>query len=737
MASDAGLAFIDARSAGDAQGARGDAALSGPGEGDTPCAATIACPALRRNCCGGRCFAAACIDTLSGSGRGGVADAPLAEASFGGVQAMVADGQGNLFFTEGASAGLRVVNRGTTAIGRVAARSVGRLGGGRFGCRAGPVEVAEMRRPIGLARDPAGNLYAADNDCGAIWKLSADYRTVSLLIGQPGDTSIVDGGVGVARLGRPRGLTYHAEKLYFTDMEAHVLREVSLGPTVAVRTIAGRSGKAGTSDGPAAEALLTGPSGVTVGRDGTVFIAEYTGRTIRSVTQPGAPDAAVATAYALSSTEGSPGYGMLAAGVDGKLYAAFWNRGVFSLPAATPSTTTRVGSLASVISALPDPSGTFHWFGGWYYAAPAEGLLANTLGRYDLDGQPVEVFGTAGRIAVADGAAADATFTFASCNASLAVAGDGVVWVAERCAQRVRRIAPDGTVTSFGSGLMAESPGSARTAAFCAPVALTVVGAEVYVANALCGRRISKIDASGEVSLVGSVCVPGEPSCPQPSLAGGMVADAEGALYVSTYNESGAGNSVKYGKSGWDGMPMLVKIPALGTGTPEFFAGSPNNPTVNASQPVGSTARHGVCVDGPLGTGQFGVYPYGLALAADGTILVADSGCGVRRVARDGTISTLQRNVVGTGVAVGPGLYGAQTVLATKGDAIWALDPVTGAGVDYVSSHDWSYENHAQDGPLATATLWSPVSLAFDSAGQLLIADRLNNRIRVLRPRVP
>lgn len=734
-AADAGLIFGDGhvpvRDRSSDQRTTRDTSPPESGDGVTPCNRATPCPSLRPNCCAQRCFAAACIDTLS-SGRSGAPDAPLAQASFSGIQGMAADGQGNLFFTEAISAGIRVVNRGSTAIGRVAPGTVGRLGSGRVGCRPGPIDEAEMRMPMGLARDAAGNLYAGDSDCRVIWKLrAADYR-VSILVGQPGDAAIRDGAADVARPGRPRGLAHHAGKLYFTDQDAHLLREVSsLDGTPQLRTLAGKSGEAGATDGSAATSRLETPAGVAVASDGTVFVAEYNARRIRSLSHPGAPNATVATALTLTSAQGSPGHVMLSTGTDGNLYTTFWSKGVYRLPTTAPFAATRL-TTAGVISVLADPSGPFHWFGGWHYAAPATGLLANTLGRYDLSGARIELFGTPGKINVADGPSGEASFAFASCSASVAVGGDGIVWVADRCAHRVRRIARDGSVSSFGSGLVAESAGNASTAAFCAPVALTVVGDNVYVANAACGRMLSKIDAAGNVSLLRSVCESAGYGCATPSLSGGMVADSDGALYVSTYTESGAG--AKYG-SGWDGMPMLVKIPALGTGTPAFFAGTPNNPTVNESEPRGSNARHGRCVDGAPGTGQFGLYPYGLALAGDGAILVADQGCGVRRVAKDGTITTLQRNVAGTGVAVGPGPFGPQTVLATRGDALWALNPANGVGVDYVSSNGWSFENHAQDGALDTATLWGPASLAAGSGGELVVLDRANNSIRVLRPR--
>lgn len=730
--SDAGLSVGDGQVPTRDQGMAHDTLAPEPGDGVTPCNLATPCPSLRPNCCAQRCFAAACIDTLS-SGRSGAPDAPLAQASFSGIQGMAADGHGNLFFTEAVTAGIRVINRGSTPIGRVAPGTVGRLGSARLGCRPGPIDEAEMRMPMGLARDAAGNLYAGDVDCRVIWKLrAADYR-VSILVGQPGDPAIRDGAADVARPGRPRGLAHHAGKLYFTDQDAHLLREVSLDGAPQLRTLAGKSGEAGATDGSAATSRLETPAGVAVASDGTVFVAEYNARRIRSLSHPGAPNATVATALTLTSAQGSPGHVMLSTGTDGSLYTTFWSRGVYRLPTTAPFAAARL-TTAGVISVLADPSGSFHWFGGWHYAAPATGQLANTLGRYDLSGAPVELLGTPGKIGVADGPSGEASFAFASCQASVAVGGDGIVWVADRCAHRVRRIARDGSVSSFGSGLVAESAGNASTAAFCAPVALTVVGDNVYVANAACGRMLSKIDAAGNVSLLRSVCESAGYGCATPSLSGGMVADSDGALYVSTYTESGAG--AKYG-SGWDGMPMLVKIPALGTGTPAFFAGTPNNPTVNESEPRGSSARHGRCVDGAPGTGQFGVYPYGLALAADGTILVADAGCGVRRVAKDGTITTLQRNVAGTGVAVGPGPFGAQTVLATRGDALWALNPADGAGVDYAGSNDWSFENHARDGELDRATLWGPASLAAGARGEVVILDRLNNRIRVLRPRAP
>jgi hypothetical protein len=172
-------------------------------------------------------------------------------------------------------------------------------------------------------------------------------------------------------------------------------------------------------------------------------------------------------------------------------------------------------------------------------------------------------------------------------------------------------------------------------------------------------------------------------------------------------------------------MPMIVKVPDLGSGTPSFFAGSRNNPA--------DPDKRNTCVDGGLGTGQFGTWPYGLAIDSGGYLYVGDGSCGVRKVAPDGYISTLNNSFGAVGVAIGDGPDGAETLFVSRGNQIWTVNRLTGAAEAYAGLGSWSWDRHHLDGALRTSLFWGPHSLATGPDGDLYVLDRYNNQVRVIR----
>lgn len=100
---------------------------------------------------------------------------------------------------------------------------------------------------------------------------------------------------------------------------------------------------------------------------------------------------------------------------------------------------------------------------------------------------------------------------------------------------------------------------------------------------------------------------------------------------------------------------------------------------------VAGKAGESGAMDGLAGEARFHS-PLGLALAQDGSLVVADAGNhAIRRIASDATVSTLAGSL-----------------------GVWGTE----------------------DGPAATARFNGPVGLAFDAAGNLLIADSANHTLR-------
>lgn len=161
-------------------------------------------------------------------------------------------------------------------------------GGGppvRFGGDGGPAVKALLNFPTAAAVDPAGHLYIADTMNHRIRRVDADSGRISTIagVGQPRFSG--DGGQAVAAgLNEPSALAMTASSiLYVADQNNNRVRAIDLRAGV-IRTVAGNGVAGYNGDGiPAVEAALAGPSGLAVGADGTLFIADTFNGRIRSV----------------------------------------------------------------------------------------------------------------------------------------------------------------------------------------------------------------------------------------------------------------------------------------------------------------------------------------------------------------------------------------------------------------------------------------------------------------------
>jgi sugar lactone lactonase YvrE len=159
---------------------------------------------------------------------------------------------------------------------------------------------------------------------------------------------------------------------------------------------------------------------------------------------------------------------------------------------------------------------------------------------------------------------------------------------------------------------------------------------------------------------------------------------------------------------------------------------------------VAGTGTAGYSGDNGAATGAMINYPRGIVLDASGSLYIADTGNNrVRKVDTTGVITTL----AGNGVAGFAGDGGLAGLAALNGPRGLAIDPagnlfVTDSNnnrvrtVDHTTSVITTFAGNgiaglAGDGRAATgAELNFPFGLTFDLAGNLYIADTLNQRIR-------
>jgi sugar lactone lactonase YvrE len=173
----------------------------------------------------------------------------------------------------------------------------GTLGGGGTTDGTGP--TARFAQPSGVAVDTAGTIYVADTDNHTIRKVTLG-GVVTTLAGLAGVSGSADGTGIAARFYHPSGVAVDgAGTVYVADERNHTIRRVAPGGMVT--TLAGRAGFIGSTDGAGSAARFSFPRGVAVAGAGTVYVADSSNHTIRTVTAAGV----VTTLAGLAGVNGS------------------------------------------------------------------------------------------------------------------------------------------------------------------------------------------------------------------------------------------------------------------------------------------------------------------------------------------------------------------------------------------------------------------------------------------------
>ena len=257
--------------------------------------------------------AAGVFSTIAGLGTpGSPTDGGLATASDLDDPASVAiDSQNNIYFAD--SGNHRIRRIGTD--GKIA--TVAGAGdfetGGAFDGDGGPATKAHLNSPEGLALDASGNLYIADTDNHVIRRVGTDGN-ISTIAGtaQPSGTAQKSGFAGdggsatKALLNSPYGVAVDAAgNIYIADTFNHSVRVVAPGGVIS--TYAGNQKQGFSGDGgPAKNASLNFPLGLTLDPAGNLYILEYGGNRIRQVTPAGIITTVAGTGTAGFSGDGGP-----------------------------------------------------------------------------------------------------------------------------------------------------------------------------------------------------------------------------------------------------------------------------------------------------------------------------------------------------------------------------------------------------------------------------------------------
>jgi uncharacterized protein (TIGR03437 family) len=538
------------------------------------------------------------IGTIAGTGNSGYNgdNIPATSASFYHPYALTLDSAGSIYIADSYNNRVRKI----TPDGIVTTVA----GNGKAGYNGDNIQAtsASLNFPIGVIVDAAGNLYIADADNALVRMVSPQgiITTVAGVVPGSGPGSFADNIPALSAFVIPKQVAIDAAgNLLLSDFATNRVRKVAGG---VITTIAGN----GTQDfggdgGPAVQAAFNNPTGLAVDADGNIYIGDSSNERVRKLTLDG-----------------------------------------------------NIGTVAG-----------------------------NGLFRYAGDGGP----------------ATSATLYLPY---SIAQDKSGSLYIVEPEQSRVRKVAPNGIITTFaGTGEQGFNgdniPATSAKLWFPSGVAVDGIGA-VYIGDQL-NERIRRVAPDGTIGTVAANL-----NGPQ-----AVLIDPNGNLFISeTY-----GNIVR-------------KITPAGVSA--IYAGN---------------GKKGFSGDGGPATEAAFNAPAGLGIDPQGNLYIADSlNHRIRKVTPQGVISTLAGNgnqdfSGDGGQAIRAALDTPSAVIADAAGNVYIGDTnnfrireVTPDGIIHTIAGVAKKQFSGDGGPASQANITGPIALLFDPAGDLLVADWFNHRIR-------
>ena len=472
------------------------------------------------------------VTTLAGSpGASGDTDGTGRAARFNQPAGVAVDASGNVYVTDSGNHTIRKVTPGgvvTTVAGSPGVRGTadGTGGATRF---CSPCGVA-------VAVDASGNVYGEENH--TILKVTPG-GVVTTLAGSPGETGTADGTGSAAQFSTLSGVAVdRSGNVYVADTLNNTIRKVTPGGEVT--TVAGSHDNAGTADGTGSAARFRGAKGVAVDKSGNVYVTDAGNYTIRKVT----PDGVVTTLVGRSAA-GFMGPTGVAVDGNGNLYVADSRQNTIRRVAPSGLVTTLAGSSqgtpgtadgAGSAARFNHPCGVAVDRSGNIYITDCDNF---TIRKVTSGGVVTTLAGSPGVAGITDGTGSAARFKNPS---GVAVDGSGNVYVADSSNHRIRKVTSGGVVTTLAGGggdgdnESVDGTGSAARFSSLGGVALDGSG-NVYVADEG-NDTIRKVTPDGVVTTIGGTPkladgVDGVGSRALFSAPSGVAISSDGILYVA------------------------------------------------------------------------------------------------------------------------------------------------------------------------------------------------------------
>jgi trimeric autotransporter adhesin len=657
------------------------------------------------------------ITTVAGDGRYIYGDGgPATMACLNGPHSLALDSIGNIYVADTGNNLIRLI--GTNGI---ITRIAGAGSPGGF-INPGLALGVSLNSPTDICLDSAGNYYFSDQLNHRVCKVDTNgnlsiFAGINQSTPHPGFSG--DGGPAYgAGLNRPVGLTFDAfGNLYIADRSNNRIRKVDTNGIIT--TVAGSGGLGGfgySGDGGyATNGVMNAPGGVAFDAAGNMFIADTANNVIRKVDTNG-----IITTVAGNGTAGFEGD-------NGPATNAFLNlpesvmvdpAGNLLISAAGSGSIRRVdtnGIITTIVSlgfssltkVVMDSNGNL------FIAAQGR----NQILKRDTNGVFTVMGGTGSGSYTGDGGPANTAYLAGP----TAVVADpaGKLIIADQNYNRIRQVSPLGIISTIGgtnTGGFSGDGGNAINAKLNGPFGVVLDAAGNVFFSDSNNQRVRKIDVNGIITTVagnGTNAFAGDNgSATNASLNGpaGLAIDALGNLFIADYNNyrirkvdtngiittvAGSSTNVLYAGNGGYATnaglyrPRGVAVDAVGN---LFIADAGNNrirkvDTNGIITLLAGTNSSGFSGDGGLALTNKLALPAAVAVDGGGNVFIADEfNTRIRKIGTNGIMTTVAGNANGT----------------FAGDG----------------------------GPATNASLSLPLGISFDSAGNLLIADYNNYRVR-------
>jgi uncharacterized protein (TIGR03437 family) len=657
------------------------------------------------------------INTIAGNGQNGFSGdgGPAPEARISEEVNIAFDRNGDLYLADWGNNRIRKVTASTGRITTIAGN-----GAAGFGGDGGLATEARLRDPRSIAFAASGDLYIADSGNHRIRKISTS-GVITTVAGDGREFPVEENAPATATpISYPLGVTVDASgNFYFTS--AGFIRRV--GSDGRVRSIGGTGGNhGGNEDGlPAVQSALYATL-IEADQAGNIIYAESQTSRVRKIfplkLSNGAPTVTITAPSATGSfTTSERIIGLSGTASSAGTVARVWFRSDRGFSwAAYGATSWRVpdvplkSGLNRITVTAEDPagvSGSAVINVTYNPELVVQRFTGDRLGRYGFGG---------------DGGLATAATLWSPRDVAADQAGN--LYIADTANYRVRKVAPDGKITTFaGTGKLGSSGdgGQAALATLNSPsgVACDAQG-NVYIADTL-NHRVRKVAPNGVITTAVGVGLEdfggdgGQATAARLSRPRGLAFDAAGNLFIAD-----SGNSRIRRVDARTGVITTV----AGNGAKDF--GGDGGPATQASLDL----------------------PVDVAVDGAGALFIVDRvNKRIRKVNTSGVISTFAFDAIGGGKEGDPfnplvtfngitiDAAGNLYVSSQADNQIRKFTPDGGwtmfAGLTTTSSG--SYDTG--DGGGATGiNIYSPFGLAFDRAGNLYVADANAHRVLMISP---